>query len=167
MAAAVAAEIKLVGVWDTVGSIRNPVSRMTSRVARYRCMNWHSAQAPSRMHPIRAQVADSYTGFGPWLLRQFTPRFHRPVGPAPSVGTKLTASRVNETIDGSVFDRWWENAEYRPATLKAWAEKLALDSAAPQRPVRALDGTFVVAGSTIRWVPRRSWCARGTARRQP
>ena len=40
----------------------------------------------------KAPIANSYATFGPWLLRQFTPRFDRPVGPKPSVGTKFGTS---------------------------------------------------------------------------
>jgi len=230
----VAADIKFVGVWDTVGSVGNPLSRMSSRVARYRFLDTHLRQAnifafhavaldekrkafeptfwtvttpngspapfgrtldeveqrwfvgahanvgggyPSDLLaqlPLRwlmekatlhglalragfvtdapdpkAPVADTYATFGPWLLRQFTPRFHRPVGPAPSVGTKFTTSRINETIDGSVFDRWCQNPEYRPPNLKAWADRLAVDPVTLQGPVRASDGKFVVAGGTV------------------
>ncbi|WP_411902762.1 DUF2235 domain-containing protein [Methylorubrum thiocyanatum] len=206
------ADIEFVGVWDTVGSIGNPLSSLRSRVARYRFLDTHLrkanthafhavaldehrrsfeptfwtlthpndappakprtldeveqrwfvgahanvgggypsdilAQAPLRwlmekaaLHGLRfrqgfatdasdhsAPVTDSYATFGTRLLRMFTPRFHRPVGPAPARGTEKTTSRINETIDGSVFERWRANPDYRPPNLKAWADRLKVD----------------------------------------
>ena len=87
-----------------------------------------------------APVTDSYATFGTWLLRRFTPRFHRPVGPPPNEGTKFTTSRINETIDGSVFERWGANPDYRPPALKAWAERLCRDPASIAGAVSARDG---------------------------
>lgn len=221
----VAADIKFVGVWDTVGAVGNPVMSLRSRVSRYRFLDTHLrkanafafhalaldeqrkafaptfwtvttpngvaptsgrtldqveqrwfigahanvgggypsdilAQAPlcwlmekAVLHGLAvragfttdapdpaAPIIDSYATFGPWLLRQFTPRFHRPVGSPPTIGATSTTSRINETIDGSVFDRWRENPAYRPPNLDAWAGRLAVDPAALHGAVRASDG---------------------------
>lgn len=221
----IAADIHFVGVWDTVGSVGNPVSSMRSRVAKYRFLDTHLrkpnrhafhavaldeqrrsfeptfwtvttpmgspatsgrtldeveqrwfvgahanvgggypsdilAQAPLRwlmekaaLHGLvfrpgfttdaidpKAEVTDSYATFGPWLLRRFTPRFHRPVGPKPAEGTKFTTSRINETIDASVFERWRTNPLYRPQNLKDWADRLSLDPGRLSAAVRASDG---------------------------
>jgi len=226
----VAADIKFVGVWDTVGSVGNPLSSLRSRVARYRFLDTHLrkanthafhavaldeqrqsfeptfwtvttpkgavptsgrsldeveqrwfvgahanvgggypsdvlAQAPlhwlmekAALHGLAfrpgfavdavdptAPVTDSYATFGTWLLRKFTPRFHRPVGPPPDEGTKFTTSRINETIDGSAFARWQANPAYRPPALKAWAERLRIDPASLSGAVDALDGRLLEA----------------------
>lgn len=215
VAHSVAADIEFIGVWDTVGSVGNPLSRLGTRVARYGFLDTHLrrsnrhafhavaldeqrrsfeptfwtvtrrndaapiaprtldeveqrwfvgahanvgggypsdilAQPPLRwlmekaaLHGLRfrpdfaidaadhaAPVADSYASFGPRLLRLFTPRFERPVGPPPYRGTESTTSRINETIDGSVFERWRANAGYRPSNLKDWAGRLKVDPAA-------------------------------------
>ncbi|WP_082469971.1 DUF2235 domain-containing protein [Methylobacterium sp. Leaf86] len=220
------ADIKFVGVWDTVGSVGHPLMTMKSRVKRYRFLDTHLrkanlhafhavaldehrksfeptfwtvttpngspatsgrtldqveqrwfvgahanvgggypsdilAQAPLQwlmgkavLHGLafragfetdpvdpKAPIADSYANFTPWWLRHVSKPFYRPVGPPPSVGTKLTTSRINETIDGSVFERWRENPGYRPPGLKAWADRLRIDPASLREPVRAPDGT--------------------------
>ena len=77
----------------------------------------------------QAPIADSYASFGSPLLRLLSPRFHRPVGIPPAKGTARTTERINETIDGSVFDRWRGNDAYKPANLKAWADRHRVDPA--------------------------------------
>lgn len=229
---AVAADIKFVGVWDTVGAIGNPVASMRSKVAKYRFLDTHLrksnlhafhavaldehrasfeptfwtvttengapptsgrsldaveqrwfvgahanvgggyasdilAQPPLRwlmekaalhglafrsgfgMDPLNpeSEIADSYANFTPWWLRPISRRFHRPVGPPPWTGTKFTTSRINETIDGSVFDRWRQNSGYRPPGLRTWAERLKIDPASLKEPVRATDGTRIDGGT--------------------
>lgn len=87
----------------------------------------------------RAPVADSYAAFGPWLLRQFTPRFYREVGSPPTEGTKFVTSRINETIDETVFERWRSNSDYRPPNLTSWAERLKIDPGSLTGSVLAAD----------------------------
>jgi uncharacterized protein (DUF2235 family) len=74
-------------------------------------------------------INDSYSEFGEGFYHLFSKRFFRPVGIAPETGTAGTTSRINETIDGSVFDRWRSDATYRPANLIAWAEAKKVDPA--------------------------------------
>jgi hypothetical protein len=92
-----------------------------------------------------APVADSYAGFGPPLLRLFSKRFYRPVGTEPMVGTKRTTSRINETIDASVFERWRSNPAYRPPNLQAWAERFKLEPASLRETVLASNPKVIVA----------------------
>ncbi|HTC07112.1 MAG TPA: DUF2235 domain-containing protein [Xanthobacteraceae bacterium] len=92
-----------------------------------------------------APVADSYTSFGPALLRLFSKRFYRPVGAEPAVGTKRTTSRINETIDASVFEKWRSNPAYRPPNLQAWAERFKLDPASLTETVLASNPEVVIA----------------------
>jgi hypothetical protein len=87
----------------------------------------------------KAPIADSYASFGPPLLRLFSKRFYRPVGAEPEVGTKRTTFRINETIDGSVFERWRANPAYRPPNLKEWADRFKIDPVGLTQPVLASD----------------------------
>jgi Uncharacterized alpha/beta hydrolase domain (DUF2235) len=90
-------------------------------------------------------INDSYCEFGEGLYRIFSKRFFRPVGIAPETGTEATTERINETIDGSVFDRWRSDASYRPENVVAWAAEKKVDpaklvgavmAANPQAPVK-------------------------------
>lgn len=51
------------------------------------------------------------------------------MGAAPQIGSAATTARINETIDGSVFDRWRTDASYRPDNLVAWAAAKQVDPA--------------------------------------
>jgi uncharacterized protein (DUF2235 family) len=200
--------IKMVGVWDTVGSLGNPIASMKSKVAKYmfldthlRVQNEHAFQAlaidehrrsfeptlwtktvsnsaeeatsPQRplgeveqrwfvgahanvgggypsdvlaqaplewlmkkasqlgikfrstfvadvQDPV-APITDSYAEFGNGFVRLFIPRFYRPIGTEPLMGEASKTERINETIDGTVFDRWRGNSDYRPPNLVTWA----------------------------------------------
>ena len=76
-----------------------------------------------------APIADSYRSFAHGLTRFFIPRFYRPIGPDPEQGTVNITERINESIDGSVFDRWRDNPDYRPVNLKNWASRMGVDPA--------------------------------------
>lgn len=210
-------DIKMVGVWDTVGSLGSPLASMKKKVAKYLFLDTHlrltnefafhalaideqreafeptlwtrttnnapnSPAPPPRtlaqveqrwfvgahanvgggyssdvlaQRPLKwlmdkaaslglrfrgsfelddqsptAPIADSYANFGNPFLRMFNPRFYRPIGPDPCVGTKKTTTRINETIDGSVFDRWRGNSDYRPPNLQDWANRRGINPAA-------------------------------------
>jgi uncharacterized protein (DUF2235 family) len=99
-----------------------------------------------RMDPMdpTAPITDSYASFGPALLRLFSKRYYRPVGAEPLVGTKRTTSRINETIDASVFERWRNNPAYRPPNLQAWATRFKLDPASLTDAVLASNPEVVV-----------------------
>lgn len=76
-----------------------------------------------------AAITDSYALFLHGWYRLIARRFYRPIGTAPEVGTKRTTGRINETIDGTVFDRWRGNSDYRPKNLNAWALRKCADPA--------------------------------------
>lgn len=76
-----------------------------------------------------APVADSYRDFAHGIARFFIPRFHRPIGTDPEQGTARITERINETIDGSVFERWRGNPTYRPPNLLDWADRRGVDPA--------------------------------------
>ncbi|MDR7040290.1 hypothetical protein J2X36_005072 [Methylobacterium sp. BE186] len=83
------------------------------------------------------------TGSQGWFLRLVTPRFHRPVGTAPAVGSERTTWRINETIDGSVFARWRDNPGYRPPNLAEWIERMRVDPTRVTGALKAEDATPV------------------------
>jgi uncharacterized protein (DUF2235 family) len=78
---------------------------------------------------VAPPVTDSYRDFAWGLYRFVSRRFHRTVGLEPERGTQATTSRINETIDGSVFERWRTDMTYRPANLVSWAERKGTDPA--------------------------------------
>jgi hypothetical protein len=92
----------------------------------------------------KASVSDSYAGFLPWYLRLFSRRYYRPIGLESDVGTVRTTSRINETIDASVFARWRDNSDYRPPNLDKWAKQHKLDPADIEHAVIASDPRVAV-----------------------
>jgi hypothetical protein len=72
-------------------------------------------------------INDSYSEFGEGIYQILSKRFFRSVGIAPETGTAATTSRINETIDGSVFERWRADASYRPPNLVEWADAKQID----------------------------------------
>jgi uncharacterized protein (DUF2235 family) len=93
---------------------------------------------------IAPPVADSYREFAYGLYRFISRPFYRPVGLAPDRGTQATTSRINETIDGFVFERWRVDATYRPPNLAAWAVDKKVDPAKLTAAILASDPTVVV-----------------------
>jgi uncharacterized protein (DUF2235 family) len=88
---------------------------------------------------VAPPVTDSYRQFA-WGLYRFVSRpLYRPVGLPPDKGTQATTSRINETVDGSVFDRWRADAAYRPKNLAVWAKEKAIEPAKLAGAVRADD----------------------------
>ena len=74
-------------------------------------------------------IRDSYAEFANGFFHFLSKPFYRPVGTPPEVGSDATTSRINETIDGSVFDRWRQDPSYRPQNLVEWASRKAVDPA--------------------------------------
>jgi uncharacterized protein (DUF2235 family) len=223
--------IKMVGVWDTVGSLGSPFASMRSKVEQYRFLDTHlrlnnefafhalaidehrksfeptlwtrtSDNAPSpTARPPRplshveqrwfvgahanvgggypsdvlaqpplewlmgkaaslglqfrktyvsdgqtptAPIRDSFAEFAKGFGRFFSSRFYRPIGPEPEQGSARTTERINETIDGSVFDRWRGNPDYRPPNVREWASRRGVDPATLTGTRLALDPSVVV-----------------------
>lgn len=84
-------------------------------------------------------INDSYSEFGKGFYHFFSKRFFRSVGIAPETGTAATTTRINETIDGSVFDRWRNDATYRPENLVAWAKAKEIDPGKLVGAIKAAD----------------------------
>jgi hypothetical protein len=78
---------------------------------------------------VAPPINDSYREFGKGFYHYFSKPFYRTVGIDPDVGTAATTSRINETIHGSVFDRWRTDASYRPENLVTWAKAKQVDPA--------------------------------------
>jgi uncharacterized protein (DUF2235 family) len=84
-------------------------------------------------------IMDSYREFAGGFLHFLTRPFYRPVGIPPEAGTEATTSRINETIDGSVFERWRMDESYRPPNIVEWAKRLSIDPASLNGAVMAKD----------------------------
>jgi uncharacterized protein (DUF2235 family) len=92
-----------------------------------------------------APITDSYHDFAHGLYRLFVPRFYRPIGTDPEKGNSRTTERINETIDGTVFDRWRGNPDYRPPNLKDWALRKGVDPATLTGARGARDPSVIIA----------------------
>ena len=84
-------------------------------------------------------VTDSYREFAHGFYRFISRPFYRPVGPTPDTGTQATTSRINETVDGSVFERWRVDENYRPPNLVEWADRKSVSPAKLNGVVLAID----------------------------
>jgi uncharacterized protein (DUF2235 family) len=93
---------------------------------------------------IAPPINDSYAEFGKGFYHFFSKPFYRSVGAAPEKGTAATTSRINETVDGSVFDRWRADETYRPANLVAWGKDKQVDPSKLFGNVMAADPKVVV-----------------------
>jgi uncharacterized protein (DUF2235 family) len=93
----------------------------------------------------KAPIADSYSDFMKGIYKHFSKRHFRQIAPPPFEGEKGTYTRVNETIDASVFDRWRSNSNYRPANVTDWAKRYGIDPNELTASVLASAPTNVVA----------------------
>lgn len=215
-------KVKFVGVWDTVGSLGNPLTSLAGRIRKYKFLDTHLrldneyafhalaldehrenfeptfwtrtdkvghegaaeraidkveqrwfvgahanvgggyASDPLAQRPLKwlmdkaaalglafrdqvaidlSQVAppvtDSYRQFGWGLYRFIKSPFYRPIDLPPQRGSDATTRRINESIDGSVFDRWRADNTYRPPNLVAWAKEKNVNPAGLQHAVMA------------------------------
>src|SRR4030095_5015195 len=84
----------------------------------------------------RLPISDSFGTFlhGFYRIARLNRRYRRTIGGRPlrtHEGDGFSHS-LNETIDGSVFDRWREDGGYRPPNLAAWARRHGGDPAPPR-----------------------------------
>ncbi len=92
-----------------------------------------------------APPADSYTSFMWGLYRLYTLNrpYYGPIGVAPkSEGDGVV--NINETIDASVFERWRNDASYRPPGVQDWGKAKSIDPGSIKTTVRADDPTVAV-----------------------
>jgi uncharacterized protein (DUF2235 family) len=88
---------------------------------------------------VAPPVTDSFHEFAHGFYRFIARRYYRPVGLPPEEGTQATTTRINETIDGSVFERWRADETYRPPNLVEWAGLHLVDPAKINVSVLATD----------------------------
>ena len=93
---------------------------------------------------LAAQIQDSYARFMKGAYSRLSRPYYRPIGALPVACAGGAEINVNETIDGSVFERWRAGPAYRPANLLAWAQLRTADPAAIIGPVRADDPRVAV-----------------------
>jgi uncharacterized protein (DUF2235 family) len=85
--------------------------------------------------PIHDSLAEMAHGI--YEVLTFGKHYYRPIGVEPSdVGDAVTTT-INETIDGTVFDRWRIDPTYRPNNLSEWATRRKIDPGALRQSVRA------------------------------
>ncbi len=94
-----------------------------------------------------APVNDSFREMagGAYYLSRLGRPYLRPIG-APDVTTpNLMTETINEAIDESVFQRWRQNAGYRPRNLLAWGKAHGIDDpGTPKGSVLAKAPTTIV-----------------------
>jgi uncharacterized protein (DUF2235 family) len=88
---------------------------------------------------VAPPISDSYREFAHGFYRFVSRRSYRPVGIPPEKGTLGTTTRINETIDGSVFERWRVDENYRPPNIVEWAERKSVEPAKLNGAVLATD----------------------------
>ena len=88
---------------------------------------------------VAPPISDSYREFAHGFYRFVSRRFYRPVGIPSERGTLGTTTRINETIDGSVFERWRVDENYRPPNIVEWAERKSVEPAKLNGAVLATD----------------------------
>jgi len=92
-------------------------------------------------------ISDSYSEFMHGAYKALTggKRYYREIGqdPVPSLDTELRES-INETIDGSVFERWRLDEHYRPPNLVDWSCRRRVNLQWVRGSVRADDPSVVV-----------------------
>lgn len=92
----------------------------------------------------KSEISNSFVEFawGLYKLARLGVPYQRDIGiPPKSEGRGV--SNINETIDASVFKRWKENKDYRPAGLARWAKSKNVDPASIDESVHADNGSVV------------------------
>jgi Uncharacterized alpha/beta hydrolase domain (DUF2235) len=84
-------------------------------------------------------IADSYRDFMYGAYRFVSRPYYRPLGEAPKETADSIENNVNETIDASVFERWREDANYRPKNLANWTQVYNADPSKLNTSVMAHD----------------------------
>ncbi len=87
--------------------------------------------------PIRDSLAEMAHGI--YEVLTFGKRFFRPIGAEPVDAGDAVATTINETIDGTVFDRWRCDTSYRPQNLMEWAQRRTANPSELTKSVRADD----------------------------
>ncbi|HEX7817035.1 DUF2235 domain-containing protein [Dyella sp.] len=90
---------------------------------------------------IDSPIHDSFAemAHGLYKLSKLGQPYYRPLGAPPVIAGDRQTTVINETIDASVFKRWRDIADYRPANLQAWATAHGVDCAKLDKTVSASD----------------------------
>lgn len=88
-----------------------------------------------------ATIIDSYGNFMRGAYSWFTKRYYRPIGQIEMKVQGAESVTVNETIDSFVFERWRQDASYRPPQITDWATRKRVDPVEINSSVRADDPT--------------------------
>ena len=91
--------------------------------------------------PIRDSLAEMAHGI--YEVLTLGKHYYRPIGAEPRDTGDAVESTINETIDGTVFDRWRADETYRPPNLKEWAARRGVDPSALKQAVWAKDATAI------------------------
>lgn len=96
-------------------------------------------------YEIAAPIHDSFRAFlrGLYPILKGGRRFHRRIAAPAAHDAKGSWLTANETIDGSVFDRWRKLPDYRPIDLARWAAGLEVDPARLHGAVDARTGVAI------------------------
>jgi uncharacterized protein (DUF2235 family) len=82
---------------------------------------------------------------GAYSAARFWRPYYRLIGSDPSVSGNNIKTTINETIDGTVFERWRDDTAYRPANLVEWSRRRSVDPGSLQGTVRADAPSTVIA----------------------
>jgi hypothetical protein len=96
-----------------------------------------------------APINDSYKDFAYGVYSKIVNPLFRKIGEDPEIRDDGTHTNVNETIDGSVFERWRTLPDYRPPNLSEWANRKKVDPAKLTNSVRADDPGLRMAGRKL------------------
>lgn len=88
-------------------------------------------------------IHDSYAEMAHGIYKVVTlgHQLYRPIGAEPVDTGDAVKTTINETIDASVFDRWRNDATYRPKNLIEWAQRRKVDPSALSQAVHANDAS--------------------------
>jgi uncharacterized protein (DUF2235 family) len=89
----------------------------------------------------QGEIHDSFASmaFGLYRATKLWQRYFRPIGPSPVETETTVTTRINETIDESVFERWRRDEKYRPQNLVQWGKYYGVDIREIRQSVLAND----------------------------
>jgi uncharacterized protein (DUF2235 family) len=91
--------------------------------------------------PIRDSLAEMLHGI--YEVLTLGKHHYRTIGSEPvDTGDAITIT-INETIDATVFERWRNDATYRPRNLVEWGKRRSVDPSALHKSVHASDALLI------------------------
>lgn len=91
------------------------------------------------------EIRDSYAemAHGLYAIATLGQKTEREIGGDPKEIDGHMVHTINESIDASVFERWRQDAKYRPENLQEWANRKKVDPAQLTNPVLAGDPAVI------------------------